>query len=182
MCGFVLLLVAAVVVVVVRAVLAGNPRLPHVGPVVFAGALCFSALGGIISLWAASRLSESLRMQNWPTVDGVVTASFVGEGKLYRPEVQYRYRVAGGTYDGRSHLNAPGFGGKTRRHEVAIKSIAEYPPGSSVTVHYNPQAPGESAILISTPWNVFGQLSLGLLLFMGGALTALLRRKKEAAD
>ncbi|MDH4156936.1 MAG: DUF3592 domain-containing protein [candidate division Zixibacteria bacterium] len=179
MSGLVLLLAAAFVVVVVRIVVAWRRGLPGIGPRVFTGGLGIFVLGGIIALLAAGRLSESLEMRNWPSVDGVVTASFVGDGRLYRPEVQYRYRVAGVTYVGHSNLNAPGFGGKTRRREVAVKSIAEYPAGSSVRIHYNPQQPGESRLLVSTPWNVFGQLSLGLLLFMGGALIVLLPREMK---
>ncbi len=181
MSGLVLLLVAAVVTVLIRVAVARNPRLPRIGPLATTGGLCIFVLGGIIAFMAAGRLSESLEMQNWPCVDGVVTASFVGEGKLYRPEVQYQYQVAGVKYEGRSHLNAPGFGGKTRRREVAVKSITGYSPGSLVRVHYNPQMPGESRLLVSTPWNVFGQLSLGLLLFMGGLLTVLLPRRARPA-
>lgn len=138
-------------------------------------ALC----GAVLVMYQSHHLQEHERVKSWPTVEGLVVDSKVAGELSYHPEVRYEYEVDGRTYDGTSTLLVPGFGGKRRRDEVALKEIANYWPGRTVTVHYNPADPSVSLLLTRLKWSVYGQLGFGGTLFVLGFLVLLWPRKKR---
>jgi len=110
--------------------------------------------------------------ETWPTVQGGVIYSKVvtshnSKGRtLYRPDIQYAYRVDGKEYKS-NKIKAAGTTSSSDSSR-AYESVSQYPAGRSVTVHYNPVKPWvsvlQSGIASSTYWLfVFG----GLFMFVG---------------
>lgn len=104
---------------------------------------------------------------NWPTVKGEVTSSSVSShrgskgGRTYKPEVSYRYSVAGVAYTSDSITLCMSFsesgGGYARR------TVAAFPAGKTVAVYYDPTSPGVSVLfngLGDREWQTLSLLAL----------------------
>ena len=104
---------------------------------------------------------------------GTVVTAYVTEHPEILPSVVYQYTVGGRLYRDTSFLQAPGFGTRSKRREVALKSIAPFPDGAAVTVYYDPADPSHATLIPHPPWWVFAQLSTGLLIGMIGLLLIL---------
>lgn len=137
--------------------------------------------GGGLTWQRYGQMQSGLARERWPVVQGTVTESQI-IGKLKnpnvrplpdpadnegpaRPRVRYRYEVEGESYTGESNFNAPGFGARSHREAVAAAHVGQHPVGSTVAVRYNPRDFAESRLVAVPPWYVFGQLSLGLILY-----------------
>ena len=151
----------------------------YAGPrwLLFLGIVLF--VGGTLLVINQSRAVERHEyVRLWPTTDGVVISSEVAGERAFHPEVVYEYQVLGQTYQGLSTLQVPGFGGKRKRDEVATKEIANYWPGRTVTVYYNPDDPSESLLHTRLEWAVYGQLGFGGTLVLAGLLLILWPRRQ----
>jgi hypothetical protein len=101
----------------------------------------------------------------WPMAPGQVLASGIGQqsgenGMTYYPQVNYAYNVNGQTYQNQRIVFG---GGQTGNRGPAEKTVARYPPGSSVSVYFNP-ANAQDAVLERRSG------STGLLVGMGAAM------------
>jgi hypothetical protein len=120
-------------------------------------------LGALIALgslayfgYATMRISQA---RNWPQAQGQVLASDVTsrvqEGgknrrrtRVYDAHISYRYLVAGRSYDSnRVWLTEPAV---YSTPDAADSFIAAYPPGGTVSVHYNPKDAADSALVIES--------------------------------
>lgn len=134
--------------------------------------------------WDTHRLQWYLSTARWPVVKGQVIASQIVGERAFAPEVKYSYQVGDSTYVATTDLEVPRFGNKNVRLDVAEKSIAAYPVGTTVTVHYNPQSPREARLKASAPWNVYAKLSTAIFGSLGGIvlLTIYLRSSRRSRD
>lgn len=94
------------------------------------------AVGGSLQLWSG------LEARSWPLVRGEIVSSEAkrGSGKSrnsYEFVVLYRYRVADRQYES-NRIRAIGSNGKK---EVIEARVRQHPPGSFVSVYYNPVKP-----------------------------------------
>jgi hypothetical protein len=116
--------------------------------VVALGTLCLLSM--LLLARKSRRLFEASR--SWPVVEGVVTKSTTCqltdfEGKLfkiyYQPQLTYDYMVNGQTYTSdRLRWDEAWF----RTQAGAEQFSADYPPGTKVSVYYDPAKP-ELAVL-----------------------------------
>ena len=118
--------------------------------------------GVSLTLWGTSQLSASLgRIHTWRGCDGVVVSSDVVGERAFHVALTYEYAVDGEVFRDTTSLRQPSFGGKNKRYDVALKLLAEYPPGSEIPVLYNPADPSQSTVNTHVFWSVYGQTGFG---------------------
>ena len=116
--------------------------------------IAFLAVVGVVALlWFNQTQSKKLKTvpQNWSTVPGRITASRVelsarthfDDDDMYVPFVEFVYVVGDTEYTGKQVI-----GRGSQLQGGAKKKLAQYPPGTEILVHYNPEQPGESRLLI----------------------------------
>lgn len=129
-----------------------------------------TGLGAFLLLFGLVWLRDGLRERRWPTVVGTVVASAVesfrtlsaGSGgtkthvTMYRASILYSYEVDGRRYSSRQVRREELAGGE----DLVRSTVAKFPAGSSVPVHYNPSNPAD-AVLETSP--VLGFVVLWLL-------------------
>lgn len=129
-------------------------------------------MGLFLLLFGFAQQRQALALQTWPSVAGVVVAAELRsfrewkdnvERTLYTPGVVYRYTVAGREYTGDRY--SLGAGTQWGRPEPVQTMLKRFPPGSAVTVFYNPKAPAEAVLerRVSGGWFIW-LLAAGLLL------------------
>ncbi|MCB2230181.1 DUF3592 domain-containing protein [bacterium] len=136
--------------------------------------------GGLLVNSTATRFESYSIMSHWPATTGIITISEVVGERAFRPNVVYTYEVDGVVHLDSTDLNMPSFGGRNNRREAADTMAAMYPVGSAVTIHYNPENPSEAKMKVSPPWSVYGQLSFGITLILGGILAGLVSVRLKA--
>ena len=129
-----------------------------------------SVIGAVLVALTIDPLIESRAVQAWPTVEGTIVVSEIVGERAIRPRIVYAYTLGDSTYRSESTLDAPMFGGKRKKYDVAEELVSQYPVGSPVTVFYNPDSITQSTLAPSVEWNVYGKLGLGILLFVLGLL------------
>jgi len=135
-------------------------------PVLFS----FMTLGGLVFIiWQQMVISGELERRSWPTIQAEVIATRITGERAYNPELVCRYHVNGSDYLLRTDLNTPPFGRKRTRKQTAEIIISEYPVGSVISVHYNPEQPDQACVRTGPFWNNYTVLMLGLILFGGGS-------------
>lgn len=122
-------------------------------------------LGLLLIIVGAAELFGTIEARSWPITEGVVLSSTVAGSKAFHPEVTYIYSVNGKSHLATSYLGMPGFGGKRNRLDAAEKIIAQYPPGTAVTVHYDPDNPARSELRVGPAYDTCLHIALGLLLY-----------------
>lgn len=119
--------------------------------------------------------------KRWPVARGTVIESRVADAKDsdgswdYRPVITYQYRVGGQVYT--NNLLAFGSrvlteGGRSGEKKALI-TVARYPVGCQVDIHYHPQRPDQSVLeprSVVAKWIVL--LGVGFLLI--GVFVAIL--------
>ncbi len=147
----------------------GIVRNPGEAPFVTA-CVGFALLSALI-IWAILR--NAARQQSWPVVTGRIESSGVREFQelddrrwrtRYRAEIVYSYEVAGVRYT--ADKSATGARISSNLETFGRKAAEQYPAGTAVEVHYNPDNPAESAIDPKTGW-------LSLLWLIPAAMLAL---------
>jgi hypothetical protein len=138
---------------------------------------------GLALTWlGAGRVQREWHHRSWPSVAGTVLDSRVAGTRAFHPVVVYEYRVGSVTYRDSTGLHQPSFGGKRKRYDVAVKAAAEYVPGMTVPVHYNPANPSESVLKISVYWADYGITGVGaLLVALGVCLTIAMVRSRSGS-
>jgi hypothetical protein len=119
------------------------------------GFLFFLGCGLIASLSLISNLASALSARRWPTATGTVLTSRAesrrelvarGQGQtvvMWSPLVEYSYRVGTRDYHGARVAFGPAVSGP---RGLADATVARYPAGTSVTVHYDPSNPSQSTL------------------------------------
>lgn len=122
------------------------------------GGLCAAILPIIILvglgifLYRRSKMRDVAKQaaQSWSSTMGTVIASTIqvrrtGKSRSEIPVVVYQYQVNGKPYTGQVIKAGEQFF-NVRLMGDAQKTIARYPVGAQVMVHYNPENPQESAL------------------------------------
>ena len=165
MSGWTLLIIALLCVVTLRAV-AGKYLPRPQKPIWIILVLILILLCGVfLTLYSSKNLSNALQRKAWPTAQGRVIKAEADTSGTVRPMVTYAYAVGGRAYVDSSDLQAPGFGNKSKQYELAEELLRQYPVGKEIVVHYDPADETHSALIISPPWRIFGQLGLGMVMF-----------------
>ena len=126
-------------------------------------------LGGLVFIiWQQNMISAEFARHSWPTAEAKVIATKINGERAYNPELVCRYHVDGTDYLLTTDLNTPPFGRKRARRQTAEIIIGEYPVGSKILVHFNPEHPEQAYIRTGPFWNNYTILMLGLILFASG--------------
>ena len=124
--------------------------------------------GAFLVIFNSEKMEKVLALKKWPVTTGVIVSSKVVGERAFRPDIKYHYAVNGKSYSDTTYLHVPGFGGRSNRLDAAEKIVQSLPPGTSVTVHYNPVNPQQS-VLKASPWySIYLQLAFGATLFACG--------------
>lgn len=123
-----------------------------------AGGLCAVILpivilvGFGVFMYRRSKMRDAAKQaaQSWSSTMGTVVASTIqiqrtSESYSEIPVVVYQYQVSGNPYQGQTIKAGEQFF-NVRLMGDAQKTIARYPVGAQVMVHYNPENPQESAL------------------------------------
>ncbi len=118
-----------------------------------------AAAGALLIAVSLKPIADAREARNWPTTEATITVSTIEEvittrkksGDTnrtermvkYRPAVAYEYFIQGEKHEGSkmtySHIAYPS-------PEQAKSQIAEYAPGDTVQIRYNPAKPQDSVI------------------------------------
>ncbi|MCS6906974.1 MAG: DUF3592 domain-containing protein [Anaerolineales bacterium] len=150
-------------------------------PIVFSllcGGFFFLVFGGLgIWLIASSRKQRQKleRSQNWPTTIAEIILAEVRERsqydnegdtrRYYYPHVEYRYQVAGVTYQGDALTLGARVGYPSPAR--ARQELARYPVGAQVRAYFNPEDPKEAVLELRTTGSNF-MLIFGILALLIG--------------
>jgi hypothetical protein len=119
------------------------------------GFLFFVACGLVSSLVVISDLAETRAAMRWPTAQGTVLSSRAesrrelaqtGGGTtvtVWSPLVEYSYQVGTRSYHGSRIAFGPEVAGA---RELADQTVARYPTGATVSVHYDPANPAHATL------------------------------------
>lgn len=119
------------------------------------GVLFFAAAGLVMSLFLVANLRTAMAAARWPTATGTILSSVAephrilasrGQGQtvtVWSPVVEYSYRVQDRDYHGTRLAFGADVAGAQARAEA---TVARYPAGRTVTVHFDPANPS-SAVL-----------------------------------
>jgi hypothetical protein len=137
------------------------------------------ALVGVYLIYTSLKVWRLVRSsQQWPTTFGRVVESDVEVVRKrasvsrtrtnitsYYPRVVYEYQVNGQAYQSRALALAYREGWASEGDAQA--KAAEYPVGSTVQVHYNPQNPAQAALIPDAPLNwIPASVGVGLIIIM----------------
>ena len=131
-------------------------------------ALIFSVCGIWLVVWNSGEILKARATKHWPTVTGSIFQSEIIGSRAIRPLIVYTYRVGEVEFLDSSSLGVPSFGNRRIRLDESQKLTAEYAPGDTVTVHYNPDNPRQSLLYAREDWAEYMRLSLGVILFALG--------------
>ncbi len=112
--------------------------------------------------FGAKTVFEAQAMQDWPTCPGVIIKSETrwqrgtdGGSSTLIADVQYRYEVEGRSYQG-DRISLGQYGSNDPAH--ARDQAGQYPLGSLVDVHYDPDDPQRS--FLETGWHWLNAIAL----------------------
>lgn len=132
-------------------------------------AVVFLGYGGWNAWWA-------VRSASWPGGPGSITHSeltLVGRRGADRPNVRYRYAIAGTSYEG----SRIGFAVLMSQRD-AHRFVAAHPAGTPVTVYADPASPSRSTLRRGGATAAFALAGVGVAL---AVFAAYARRKSRQA-
>jgi hypothetical protein len=144
--------------------------------IIFGGAFCIFLTMTVIATVQWIRVVNARR---WPTAKGLVLESRVAESKdshgtrRYRPLITYQYEANGQIFTnnvlafGSRSLSEGGTGAKVR----ATDTVARYPVGTTLQVHYHPLRSGQSVLEIRSVL-AKGLVLAGFIFLLAGAFAA----------
>ncbi|MBI5724213.1 MAG: DUF3592 domain-containing protein [Planctomycetes bacterium] len=116
----------------------------------------------VVVWWSATVLTIMLLLMpvlnsfadswNLDTKSGVIKSADLDtqisvEGAVFNPKVVYTYNVNGREYESSSVFTNP----RSLNHIDAMKIVAQFTNGMTVPVHYDPENPKKSALILSAP-------------------------------
>ena len=123
----------------------------------------FTLTGFAAAAWGWRIIAKGRETMRWPTVEGVVEKCEPPSSTDLLPTIEYRYSVAGASYH-RALEFPPDI---TPTAEYSADYVKRYPPGRTVTVHYNPGDPAQATLEPGVgrgDWMVFA-LGAGMAVF-----------------
>ena len=124
----------------------------------------------MLSFWVGwqgmTDLNQARIFSNWVRAEGTVLNSQVEGKRAIHPEIEYKYWVDSVEYEGKTNLNAPGFGTKANRRDQATKLVAKYIPGSNLVVYFDPADPGRSVLRPYPVWSAYTRVGTGFIIFV----------------
>ncbi len=111
----------------------------------------------------------------WPRTEATIIEEKISGNRAVLPEVTYKYLVADCTYLGKSNLGIPAFGGRNKRILTAQIALDDLSIGSKFIVAYNPANPAISTTQFHPPWNHYGKLGFGGLIYAFALLILLFK-------
>ncbi len=144
----------------------------RIPPVALAIGVLVWMLGVVLVSLQVRELGKAAAIQQWPSTSGTVLDSRVIGIRAFRPNIVYQYSVNGVVYRDSTDLDQPGFGGRNNKRNAAETIIAQYPAGTTVSVHYDPKQPSVSLLRVSPDWSIFGKIGLGGFMFGVGLFLA----------
>ncbi len=113
----------------------------------------FAVIGVVFLVVALKNRKKAQESLAWPTTSGVVQSTDMQVHRhydldnrrtsyTYEPVVEYTYSLMGQGYSSKKIA----FGATGFNQRKAQEILARYPQGATVTVHYNPQNPGEAVL------------------------------------
>jgi hypothetical protein len=131
------------------------------------GLLLLAAGIGLLA-WGMTRYFDAAASSAWPTVPGKVLSSEVKVSRTktknknkttFGANIRYQFQVNNQDYEG-TQVSFGDYSTTDRSHADAI--VKRYAVGAVVTVHYNPDAPGNSVM-----GGVFAMIGLVLIFALG---------------
>jgi hypothetical protein len=155
--------------------LLGEQRVQDFLVITFCAAV--SLIGWLMIVQGVDQVRTIRAVLAWPTAEGVIQSAEVfpvegSQGARWRPHVSYAYAV-GGRVVSSTRMSL----GKARveaDQSDAERYVAQYRPGTTVTVFFNPRELTESVLDVSTPPSVYLNLAFGVSLAVGGPLLLVL--------
>ncbi|MCH7878396.1 MAG: DUF3592 domain-containing protein [candidate division Zixibacteria bacterium] len=141
-------------------------------------AVILTIAGSVLAIIQGPEISRELEIHAWPSVAGQVTATAVTGERASMPQVSYTYTVNDSTYDSRTDLNMPGFGGRGFRKQTARRALIKYPTGSEIVVYYDPDNPSLSTLRRGFRWAPLARMSFGGILFAFGIALSIVRFRR----
>jgi hypothetical protein len=135
--------------------------------------LLLTLIGIVVIAIATINLKKIKETKNWESVNGKVTESIArttkgehGEGSKSLFALTYQYFVNEKEFNnGRNYL--------TQTNYNVYDEQKKYPIGKEVTVHYNPNNPQESALILGTYTGVYIQMTIGAIAVLTGIFLAI---------
>lgn len=124
--------------------------------------------GIAIIMHSTLSLVREVEVSSWPVTTGIVDSVAIEGERAFHVKLSYRYTIEGQEYSTTRHLEAPGFGGKQKRWNVAETTSHLYSPGKEIDVHYNPDDPSESLIHVGITYGNCLQIAFGVVLLIIG--------------
>jgi hypothetical protein len=133
----------------------------------------------LMALIAAAQWRRVAAARRWPVARGTVVESRVEDYRdsdgdwIYRPVITYQYDVGGRVYTndllafGARSLTRGGIGAERK----AQASVARYPLGGNVEMHYHPERPEESVLEIRSAVATL-LVIVGVIFLFAGTLAA----------
>lgn len=141
--------------------------------------LGFVAIGILFFVLGRRASREGKRQRSWPVTNGTVTSAALGtvhggpdrrRGPGYVPQIGYDYEVAGKRYSA-SRIGVVPSQGYTR--VCSEQLLAQYQPGTTVSVHYDPADPATATLRPAAKGGGF-IVALGVIFIVVGAPVLLL--------
>ena len=124
-------------------------------------------------------LMKALSSADWPTVLGRITSSKLASREetgsssagstttVYYADVRYTYIVEEKTYGGKK----VSFDEVSSNNPVYAREVVNsYPAGKEVSVHYNPDKPGDTVLEAGAEWTSYLLPGMGIVFLAVGAL------------
>jgi hypothetical protein len=141
----------------------------------FAGLMLLVAAG--TWFWVFWVIILGIASKRWPAVDGMVGKSYIekhdpaGGGRHQQSiyHINYEYTVSGKIYSGKRRMFSENYFSQIYSRAYAESLVEKYPPGSRVSVRYDPRRPGQSVLepgvnLLKQYWVIV----LGMITLSGG--------------
>lgn len=133
-----------------------------------AAVICFG-ISLILVLWAAYGTFYVFDSRDWPITDGSVLSAEVqtwiewGPLTVYEARVRYSYTAL---KTARTNHNRHWGSNYRLRRSWAEEEMAAYPPGTIVTVHYNPDLPEDAVVDTSFNHHIATDIFVALCLLL----------------
>jgi uncharacterized protein (DUF983 family) len=117
-------------------------------------------------------LGAVIALRRWPSIEALIVASepqitgYADTGQVYQPQATYEFEVGGSRYRRDFALKSWSFNSRGWAEDIC----SEHPPGSSITVRYDPRQPNASLVPGVEKTGRFPTLHIAMLLFWIGVL------------
>jgi len=113
-------------------------------------------------------IDRFIQIREWPTAEAKIVSTEVAGTRAFHPVIGYEYWVDGTKYLGETDMGMPGFGSKAYRKSNSERIISDYPPGTRVPVHYDPENPSQSMIHTAVHYSTYLLITIGTLFYGSG--------------